>query len=276
MPNWCYNRVHGSKKACEMLIGDDGKVTFEKLLPTPPAMKALKNYQYEDVKELEALIDYIYKSDESKMKNIHLLPKNSGYSYDDFVKLLLDRYPLTQIDLCKQLKDECGTFYWYDWRNKFWGCKWDADSEGRCYEGDEEEIEFQTPWSPPEGVINTLVDRFPDLEFVWHCDEESCAFSIDFIANGDGTYREEDAPPEWYLPYIPMADDLDSYGMDECKSLKEAKQLLKTQLGEANYDLNIESLPNDKCNITITVYDWDAYGGGEYYTHTWEGLDNDA
>ena len=274
MPNWVYNRVHGSKKAVEMLVGPKGNVTFQKLLPVPDAMKALSNYKYEDKEEITALIDLIYKGDDSKLKSIAAYPKNESLTYDEVKDQLLKRYPLSQLDLCKQLLDKYGTFYWYDWRCNIWGCKWDASSDEGTYNGDEEEIEFQTPWSPPEGVIHELANRFPDLQLVWHVDEESCAFSIDYIFNGDGTISEEDVFPEYYTPYIPEPDNLEDMGIKDMTTVTDVKDCIRSTLGEARYDIDKETLSGGKCNITLTVYDWDCYGGDKLYDVTYEGLED--
>lgn len=274
MPNWVYNRVHGSKKAVEMLVGPKGNVTFQKLLPVPDAMKALSNYKYEDKEELTALIDLIYKGDDSKLKAIAAYPKNESLTYDEVKDQLLKRYPLSQLDLCKQLLDKYGTFYWYDWRCTVWGCKWDASSDEGTYNGDEEEIEFQTPWSPPEGVIHELANRFPDLQLVWHVDEESCAFSIDYIFNGDGTISEEDVFPEYYTPYIPEPEYLEDAGIKDMTTVTDVKDCIRGNLGEARYDIDKETLSGGKCNITLTVYDWDCYGGDKLYDVTYEGLED--
>ena len=274
MPNWVYNRVHGSKKAVEMLVGPKGNVTFQKVLPIPEAMKALDNYKNFDQSEIKALINFIYKGDDSDLKVVHTNSKSSS-TYDDFVDTLMKNYPLSQLDLCKQLLDKYGTCYWYDWRCNVWGCKWDADSDEGTYNGDEEEIEFQTPWSPPEGVMKEIARRYPDLEFVWHCDEESCAFSIDYIFNGDGTISEEDVFPEYFTPYIPEPDYLRDAGIEDMTKLSDVKDCIRDNLGEARYDIDKETLPGGKCNITLTVYDWDCYGGDKMYDVTYSNLEDD-
>lgn len=274
MPNWVYNRVHGSKKAVEMLVGEKGNVTFQKLLPIPDAMKALEKYKYEDSSEIKAIIAYIYNEDETAIKAIAAYPKNAGLSLEDVKKDLFERYPLSQIDLCKKLLDQYGTFYWYDWRCNVWGCKWDASSDD-TYTGNEEEIEFQTPWAPPEGVMKELARRYPDLEFVWHCDEESCSFSIDYIFNGDGTISEEDVFPEYFTPYIPEPDYLKDAGIEDMTKLSDVKDCIRGNLGEARYDIDKETLPGNKCNITLTVYDWDTYGGDKLYDVTYSNLEDD-
>jgi hypothetical protein len=60
---------------------------------------------------------------------------------------------------------------WYSWNNNNWGTKWEL-GEVDC-EHDEEtlECEFQTAWSPPEGIYQALRDQFPDVSISWFWDE---------------------------------------------------------------------------------------------------------
>lgn len=274
MPNWVYNRVHGSKKAVEMLVGPKGNVTFQKLLPVPPQLKALENYSGSDQSLIKALVEYVFNNDEDLLKKEFMSAKTAD-TYDKFKDDALAKYPMKQLILCKELLDKYGTCYWYDWNCNVWGCKWDASSDEGTYNGDEEEIEFQTPWSPPEGVIHELANRFPDLELVWHVDEESCAFSIDYIFNGDGTISEEDVFPEYYTPYIPEPDYLEDAGILSMTKLSDVKECIRDNLGQASFDLDKETLPGNKCNITLTVYDWEVNGGSELYSCTYENLEDD-
>lgn len=53
---------------------------------------------------------------------------------------------------------------WYNWNLRNWGCKWDARVH---FANPEEKVltyEFDTPWSPPIQVIETLSANYPDLE----------------------------------------------------------------------------------------------------------------
>ncbi len=207
MPNWVYNRVHGNKNVTDLLVSSKGNVTFQKLVPEPESLSALDNFEHNDSSEIHALIDLVYNKDNTRLKKLLEYPRHNGKTLDSLSTELISRYPYVQLQLCKNLLEEEGCFDWYDWRCTHWGCKWDADSDEGTYKGDEEEIEFQTPWSPPQGVMKAIASSYPDLEFTWHCDEESCAFSLDFIFNGDGTITTVEVPPEYYTPYDPEEDE---------------------------------------------------------------------
>lgn len=277
MPNWVYNRVHGSKKAIEMLIGPKGKVTFQKLLPTPLELIALNKFSNSNDYLIKALIEYVFNNDDSLLRN-EFMSYSKFDTFDEFKDDALSKYPIAQLMLCKDLLDKYECFSCYDWNCKFWGCKWDANNDFTPDGGYSEgvtEIEFQTPWTPPEGIIYELADKFPDLELTWHADEESCAFSLDYIFNGDGTVTEENVFPEYYTPYIPEPDYLNDVGINNMTTLSDVKECIKDSLDEANYVIDKETLPNNKCNITLTVYDWEVNGGEKLYSVTYNNLEDD-
>ena len=61
---------------------------------------------------------------------------------------------------------------WYDWNICNWGTKWEID-KGSCDHLDENsfECEFETAWSPPEGIYYALRQLFPDVDVSWFYDE---------------------------------------------------------------------------------------------------------
>ena len=61
-------------------------------------------------------------------------------------------------------------FNWYNWHLDFWGCKWNADTMRILDNGDTLTIDFQTPWSAPQGII----EFFKNQEFFtnWVYEEE--------------------------------------------------------------------------------------------------------
>ena len=64
---------------------------------------------------------------------------------------------------------------WYDWRLQNWDTKWEA-SEVEIELDDSEilRVEFDTAWSPPEGVMEKLREKFPDVSFQCFYDEPGC------------------------------------------------------------------------------------------------------
>ena len=72
---------------------------------------------------------------------------------------------------------------WWNWRNTNWGTKWNLvpDPEGNLtgYEvtGQSEDflqLEFETAWSPPAGIYDTIFEKYPDLTVSWFYREDGC------------------------------------------------------------------------------------------------------
>ena len=61
---------------------------------------------------------------------------------------------------------------WYDWNVNNWGTKWDID-QPECDELDHNcfECEFETAWSPAEGIFYELSEKYPDVDCTWFYDE---------------------------------------------------------------------------------------------------------
>ena len=57
-----------------------------------------------------------------------------------------------------------------------WGTKWSADSislwSGEDAEDCVAEIDFLTAWTPPYGIYDALVQRFPNIDINWYYREE--------------------------------------------------------------------------------------------------------
>ena len=64
---------------------------------------------------------------------------------------------------------------WYDWRLQNWDTKWEASEiEFECDDSEILTITFDTAWSPPEGVMTKLREKFPDVSFQCFYDEPGC------------------------------------------------------------------------------------------------------
>ena len=140
MPNWCQNRV---------------------------------SFYSEDTSALEKLLN-IFQSDE---------PFNSIVPSPDWKTTPNDKGDLP---VKREMKNPDGrvvyTTYdfpdgtnddrWYDWNVNNWGTKWEvSDVECDHWDGNSFECEFETAWSPPEGIFYALRQLFPDVDVTWFYDE---------------------------------------------------------------------------------------------------------
>ena len=72
---------------------------------------------------------------------------------------------------------------WWHWRNDNWGTKWNLvpNSEGNLsgYDfvdsgEDYIQLEFETAWSPHNGIYNEIWAKYPDLTVNWFYREDGC------------------------------------------------------------------------------------------------------
>ena len=142
MPNWCYNRVtaYGNEdklKEIEKIF--ESKTPFNDIFPMPD----WKNTPNEN----------------GELPVLHQeFNKNGDLFYETY------NFP-----------DGRNDDRWYDWRLQHWDTKWEA-SEVEIELDDSEilRVEFDTAWSPPEGVMEKLREKFPDVSFQCFYDEPGC------------------------------------------------------------------------------------------------------
>ena len=143
MPNWCYNRIRidADSDQVEQLkeihdIFDKHTDPFNQILPIPD-FKNIPNEKGE-------------------------LPKLEQHKGKDG-EIMWETY---------NFPDGKNDDRWYHWCIANWGTKWDVSELDIEYSDDEIlELTFSTAWSPPEGVMNKLKEKYPDLSFTCFYDE---------------------------------------------------------------------------------------------------------
>ena len=105
---------------------------------------------------------------------------------------------------------------WYEWRLENWGTKWNVSStfsfSVKRLSKEEDKVElftaFETPWSPPHGIFNKLVDKYKDttLELTMEYYEGGVGFAGECSATEgeiiEEKYYEHNKDKEEYLIYI--------------------------------------------------------------------------
>ena len=145
MPNWCENRVR---------LSDNG----------------------DNSEQFDKLVKLLDGPD----------PFNAIFPRPDFTKIPNDKGELPIKEEIKNMDGEvvAETFNfpdgknddrWYHWCVENWGTKWEPDMHGLdVSDYDSIEITFNTAWSPPEGVVEKLREKFPELSFQCFYDEPGC------------------------------------------------------------------------------------------------------
>ena len=143
MPNWCYNRisVYADSDQVNQLkeihdIFENHDDPFNQILPVPD-----------------------FKNIPNAKGDLPILEQHKGKDGE----VMFETY---------NFPDGKNDDRWYHWCISNWGTKWDLSELSIDYDDSEElELEFSTAWSPPEGVIAELKNRYPELSFTCFYDE---------------------------------------------------------------------------------------------------------
>ena len=149
MPNWCYNRirVYADSDQVDQLkeiynIFNNHQDPFNQILPIP------------DFKNIP--------NDKGELPKLEQMKNPEG-------EIMWETY---------NFPDGTNDDRWYHWCVDNWDTKWEPDMAGIEYEDSEIlAITFNTAWSPPEGVIKKLREKFPDVTFQCFYDEPGCAIA---------------------------------------------------------------------------------------------------
>ena len=142
MPNWCYNRVtaYGNEeklKEIEKIF--ESKTPFNDIFPMPD-----------------------WKNTPNENGELPVLHQEFNKNGDLF-------YETYNFPDCKN--DD----RWYMWCVDNWDTKWEASEiEFECDDSEILTVTFDTAWSPPEGVMTKLREKFPDVSFQCFFDEPGC------------------------------------------------------------------------------------------------------
>ena len=199
MPNWTMNKI-----TCKKEIGDkfltkknnDYYLDFNKLLPMPKEMnipagsteyEAIASYyislakqgrrDLEDQLEKKKVFfngDY-WKKYKSVIDDLLNNPDKLVKAETNFDSSVSKGYKFFSSlkDLGRQYVDNIinhGYAQWYDWCSDVWGTKWNVEDEvyvNYDSDKDEYEIEFNTAWSVPYGIVKEYSKLCSDEEFLW-------------------------------------------------------------------------------------------------------------
>ena len=172
MANIITNILRSSTEVLAALRGDDEIIDFSALIPIPPEETGITpEYTITSLVDLlTGQVDFRPAEDDliGKMKLsfiLRLLTKSGGIAafknhdeFENFVKAL--RYQRYEGCFNRQ-----HLMYPSDWIWKHWGTK--ENTSGAIQTGDR--VQFETTWSAPHRVIESLAARFPDqrIEFLW-------------------------------------------------------------------------------------------------------------
>ena len=83
-------------------------------------------------------------------------------------------------DFMERLKHPFAKWYndfGYDWCVENWGTKWNASEQANTLGEDEINLDFQTAWSPPQGIYEKIQTRLPNCSISWFYREDGMQLS---------------------------------------------------------------------------------------------------
>ena len=167
MPNWCMNRLEitaeTKEKLDEVLEGirsEKEPLSFEKIFPMPEAFKDPNVFV-----EVEGGI-------QSALVRLNNICTGQEKDYKN----------------------------WREFSLGEWGCKWDVngvDFHDDMGEDNEAILSFDTAWSPPDKIVDKLIDMYPDANFKLLFFEPGCCFAGEYGNDLDVTYTDNDEYQEY-------------------------------------------------------------------------------
>jgi len=150
-----------------------------------------------------------------------------------------------------ELWDEYNTTdYWYRWNVDNWGCKWDADEQSSHDNLNQELSSYtltyslNTPWSPPDGIMNALASKLAELNLasvqcLWEYQEEQgWGGSVSINMHGATTIDEYDIPNSHSEQEARFGEcccsEVGEKIYDDCPSFEEDDDSIKSGDGASN------------------------------------------
>lgn len=187
MPNWVTNKVKASREVIESIINAEGNIDFNNIISFEG------EFPWDGViSDAEMMAEIVVKkplSDHPLIRGLEAsnrerasVEKLSDESFEQFIQMLRNYR-------------KCGFLHSMDFARECWGTKWNAcDSVVHLDEGT---ASFDTAWSCPEPIFETLSKKFPDETIeVQFADEDIGCNCGSFVLKG-GEYISVNIAPKW-------------------------------------------------------------------------------
>lgn len=237
MPNWVENTLTVENKPLYVrkIINNADEVDFSIVIPEPSSINIdddsnnhakvlyyLSNRNNLSIRSVMNSKDNVAVLEAAGDAKYELKPNASQEEHDKFnqeknsrslkiIQAFVDRKSVEELNnLYEQGKcivdnfHKYGVLTWFDWRVKYWGCKWNAGDSDINIDGDKAVISFHTPWSPPDKWLEALCKQNIPFRLEWI---EEQGYHGEFISDGK-TLTSND------LPFI-NSDDEDCDDNDE-------------------------------------------------------------
>lgn len=163
MPNWCYCNlvVKGSDSSKWLKSGD---MTLRSWLPMP------KTFEEWDTTNPKLIFEQWF-ANQIHETNIKITPDikvKYQKNYEEYSKGYDQAVEFQQTNY--------GVIGWYQYNLKTLGCKWDVNIDHYECCPNFVQLEFQTPWNPPDAWLDAMCKQYPNLEFIILFEDECMNF----------------------------------------------------------------------------------------------------
>ena len=256
MPNHVTNKIQfigeqeNIDKVLEIIKGEEDAIDFDKIIPMPKTLHltsgghdresiqyAISKKTFDEAQKIKAALilkpcDY-YGTYYNKVFGIRVFTleelEKDAKEFEDYLKKdkknVFDEIDYAGLGI--ETFEDLGNMYlhnimnyghdsWYDWRIEKWGTKWGAYD---IYASDNE-IEFDTAWSCPFGILDKLAEICKEFNvgFVGKWADEDCGHNVGTFRTENGLmYGEyvENESNEAYEIYIELKGETNCIGEDE-------------------------------------------------------------
>lgn len=199
MPDWVHNELSlqdvSDERIAEVLAqicDDDGNLSFSKIAPMPESLDLVSgnmtdyavvayltdNGRTELTPEKTLLAENVLGNTIGSARVIECSFEYVKTHQEEMREVRNFNASLSRKDLMTYCEagqkyvanyEKYGAATWYDWNCQNWGTKW----EPSYVSVDGSMISFDTAWSCPDAILETLSERFPDVHFVCHYADKS-------------------------------------------------------------------------------------------------------
>ena len=195
MPNWCENKlevsinVSGKKniedakkqlKDFKVKCFKEGQFDFNKVIPMPESLNitcgtgtdnaiAILEYEMGNKSKIKAMLEWTWVKEDKEINTVKDLYEH--LKKDTSIKEIREgRDAIANIE-------EFGCKDWYDWSCKYWGTKWNASNTYvKEIKNNYINFKFETAWSPPLPILESLMEQYPMLKFSLSFEEPGMGF----------------------------------------------------------------------------------------------------
>lgn len=198
MPNWVINRVYITgpedkikefeDKVLDLSEGAEKVFSFERLCPRPEELENTTSPDPRPTKKKIRTSDGVEMEVDVYQTVINEWEISRAISAGETPPEPIPCNNATP-EQQDELRKKYGASNWYDWNNRNWGTKWDANES--FYNKEEKMLQFETPWSAPGPIHQKMAEMFPDLTFQGTYADEDFGSNTGYIEDGEVYFLED-------------------------------------------------------------------------------------